>query len=771
MAKQILGKVVPIPRGEYNSSTQYEMLDIVTYNGSSYIAKTSVRGQVPTNTTYWQLLAKQGDKPVYKVDYLTPTEMQSIVNEIIEDSANAFNQDVAAKTNEFDGNASSKTTAFNNNAAQKTTDFNNNASAKSNAFNQNAIDKSNAFNTNAQSKQDDFNTNATAATSDYNSNALAKTNAFNDNATAKQGAYDSNHTTKLGAYNDNAVSKTTAFDNNASDKTTAFNKNVEDKTEEFNEYAGSFDRRIIDNSNRIAHIENDLFDSGNASGSNITLNDSTLAEFKEIREDGISEQVTTTGKNLLPNTIETRVLSNVTISKNSDGSLTLNGTATSANNVVIGRLDVEDGDTLTISGINGFSDTTLQMFTSSDVAFSIGNRLQCFDGPVTRTSQGNENITVKLYLYEGVTYNNVSIYPMIEKNSSGTSYEPFTGGEPSPSPSYEQPITSLTGTHHIEVCGKNLNSGLRTGYYRESDGAYISSTGDSCSINPIRVIAGNTYIYSIDGSTIRGYAYEYDINNNYIRRTAIVDNGRYIPSSNVAYFHYSFSDGTIANVPLDAKAQIELGTQATTYEPYVGTSTEITIPQGEFIGKINETYKDQIRLSYNETDGEYHAYLDKVIGKRILNGSEGFGYNSNDLWFYYHQQDKKIGNSPLLCDYGIYYSYDNFRNANKPEGVSSRVDNDLILIRNKNITNINDFNNWLSTHNAEIQYVLATPYTLDLGVIEMPLSYYPITNITTDSELQPLLNVEYYRDFKGTISSMQNTIQSLDERITALEEA
>ena len=83
MAKQILGKVVPIVKGNYSSSTQYAMLDIVYYNGSSYIAKTSVIGQAPTNTTYWQLLAKQGDKPVYKVDYLTDAEMAEIVNDII----------------------------------------------------------------------------------------------------------------------------------------------------------------------------------------------------------------------------------------------------------------------------------------------------------------------------------------------------------------------------------------------------------------------------------------------------------------------------------------------------------------------------------------------------------------------------------------------------------------------------------------------------------------------------------------------------------------
>lgn len=43
----------------YVSDSSY--IDIVTYNGSSYICKTSSTGQTPTNTTYWTLLAQKGE--------------------------------------------------------------------------------------------------------------------------------------------------------------------------------------------------------------------------------------------------------------------------------------------------------------------------------------------------------------------------------------------------------------------------------------------------------------------------------------------------------------------------------------------------------------------------------------------------------------------------------------------------------------------------------------------------------------------------------------
>lgn len=50
------GRVLMIPKGEYNAATTYEMLDFVYYNGRSYVCKQTSTGNVPTNTTYWQAL-------------------------------------------------------------------------------------------------------------------------------------------------------------------------------------------------------------------------------------------------------------------------------------------------------------------------------------------------------------------------------------------------------------------------------------------------------------------------------------------------------------------------------------------------------------------------------------------------------------------------------------------------------------------------------------------------------------------------------------------
>lgn len=64
MASSINVKIAPLPRGAYSSSATYAKLDVVSYNGSSYMAIKAVpTGTVPTNTTYWQLLVEQPSIP------------------------------------------------------------------------------------------------------------------------------------------------------------------------------------------------------------------------------------------------------------------------------------------------------------------------------------------------------------------------------------------------------------------------------------------------------------------------------------------------------------------------------------------------------------------------------------------------------------------------------------------------------------------------------------------------------------------------------------
>lgn len=52
------GRILIMPKGAYDSSTTYDMLDMVKYNGTSWLAKKTVTGIEPsdTNSDYWHNL-------------------------------------------------------------------------------------------------------------------------------------------------------------------------------------------------------------------------------------------------------------------------------------------------------------------------------------------------------------------------------------------------------------------------------------------------------------------------------------------------------------------------------------------------------------------------------------------------------------------------------------------------------------------------------------------------------------------------------------------
>lgn len=76
-----LGPVGYNPTGTYNNSREYEKLDVVTYQGSSYVAITNSVGKSPLNTTYWNLVAEKGETPTRGEDYWTEEDQQEVINE------------------------------------------------------------------------------------------------------------------------------------------------------------------------------------------------------------------------------------------------------------------------------------------------------------------------------------------------------------------------------------------------------------------------------------------------------------------------------------------------------------------------------------------------------------------------------------------------------------------------------------------------------------------------------------------------------------------
>ena len=79
------GRILIIPRGNYDASTAYEMLDLVYYNGAAWVAKKSVTGVAPSETQpgsdYWMLMCSGANlAEVYSRMSQIETQMASAVS-------------------------------------------------------------------------------------------------------------------------------------------------------------------------------------------------------------------------------------------------------------------------------------------------------------------------------------------------------------------------------------------------------------------------------------------------------------------------------------------------------------------------------------------------------------------------------------------------------------------------------------------------------------------------------------------------------------------
>jgi hypothetical protein len=54
----VVGRILIIPQGNYNPDVEYDMLDLVFHNGTSWICHQKCKGVEPneSNSNYWEIL-------------------------------------------------------------------------------------------------------------------------------------------------------------------------------------------------------------------------------------------------------------------------------------------------------------------------------------------------------------------------------------------------------------------------------------------------------------------------------------------------------------------------------------------------------------------------------------------------------------------------------------------------------------------------------------------------------------------------------------------
>ena len=192
------------------------------------------------------------------------------------------------------------------------------------------------------------------------------------------------------------------------------------------------------------------------------ITDSDNGKIMDMVLYGKSEQKSTMGKNLLKLS-ESNVhgaANGLLPTMNADGSISVTGASTStwSNITKINNECHTDNATYTFS-VDKNSGIILGLKLGrtklDDANYQIHRIMQNQLSCTFETGASNEYCSLFL---EGLTVGksyNFTIYPMLELGTEATAYEPYTGGQPSPSLDYPQEIKSVVNPI-VKVCGKNL---------------------------------------------------------------------------------------------------------------------------------------------------------------------------------------------------------------------------------------------------------------------------------------------------------------------------
>lgn len=345
----------------------------------------------------------------------------------------------------------------------------------------------------------------------------------------------------------------------------------------------------------LSLIKTQFIPSGDPS-SDIVIDGTAKAPFVDVKMYGDTFQQTYTGKNLVATarTVETK--NGVTCTW--DGaSFTLNGTST-ANVDFYGRgwWGTTSDPIALPTGTYTMSLRKSDGSLATDADFSV----DCYYGTtwVIGIYKGNSGAGYRtvtfdsdtqysvfyISLVSGKTYNNEKFYVQLEKSESPTSYEPFVGGQPSPSPEYPQQIQTVTGKQTVEVQGKNLFDVTATPWYisraYDKNGESVYWTGYVAIIAYQPVEPNSTYTFSNSaGKAIYFGLVFYDADKNKISNVYSYTRTFTTPA-NCHYVRFAIQNNTIPTW-----TQLEKGSTATTYEPYSANDYEINLGKNLFDGE------------------------------------------------------------------------------------------------------------------------------------------------------------------------------------------
>lgn len=451
------------------------------------------------------------------------------------------------------------------------------------------------------------------------------------------------------------------------------------------------------------------------------------------------------GKNLLPNNATSQTKNGVTFTVNNDKTILVNGTSTAVTDLyMVGAaneyvdLGLSTGNYI-LSGCPVGGNTNTYMLYAvqkrGDKLYyyqEVGNGLNIY-------VEAGDTFRIFIRILSGKKVANALYKPMLSKNRGN--YVPY-------------------GNIQIVETGKNLFNKDDTNMFLkdlvpDNGGKVIKANTNLMASNFICSLIiecepNTTYTIQKEASKTF-YLYDSEeapkLNSNLrviFNQNAQANKYTFTTSKTAKYiickFYNTWAGELYSYDELVSSIQIEKGPTATNYKPYTEQVVNIDLKGNELCSLPNGT-KDELIVK----DGR--AKIVKRIGKVILDGSENWymidGGVTTPIYKYFVNNDDKTTNiaknsSLLMCNY---FEQKNIWGEDNIGINYEGTDTTKSIRIRTNITTVDEFKAWLSTHNVIVQYELAEPYEIDLGEVATLKTFNDTTYITNSEDAE--MSIKY----------------------------
>ena len=380
------------------------------------------------------------------------------------------------------------------------------------------------------------------------------------------------------------------------------------------------------------------------------------------------------------------------------------------------------------------------------------------------------------------------VKPLLYFDNNNT-YEPYTGGIPSPNPDYPQEIKVVEGRQVVTDKGKNLldsstiekvtQNGITCTY--DSNKQEITFNG-TCTYDNTLFNFYNTNIlakkditkiivYYVSGS-VENYATLRFFDKNYVygaitditplnsSNTKIVTPADdRVNTSNYVNNSFRFNNGSVAN---NFKIKIMVTDDDNTdYEPYyepVSYNIDLSLENIQLAKMPNTSYKNRIY----KNNGNW--YFERNVEKYIIDGTESWttqsAYSGYYRYMFVLMENYKNDN----LSYGVVGMNSHFiQRITQPHGdyeylYLQAANNNLlsVYIQIKNLSTIANFKTWLSENNVVVWYPLVNPVTTQITNTTLinqleAISVHTGTNIITisnDNNIIPEIEITRLKELE-----------------------